>query len=121
MITDRLYNLDSFQEQYKYVLILSASLTIDKLIWEDEQSVLENKINWNNILSISSILCQSTNNEHLEAALRISQTALIVNSTDEQKAAAIYILLKLTNIPAYELAIKRELIDSNLIERLPLK
>lgn len=121
MITDRLYNLDSFQKQYKYVLILSASLTIDKLIWKDEQSVLENNINWNNILSISSILCQSTNNEHLEAALRISQTILIINSTDEQKAAAIYILQKLTNIPAYELAIKRELIDRNLIEQLPLK
>ena len=121
MLADRLYKLNSFQEQYKYVLILSASLTIEKLIWFENKEIVESKINWNNILSISSVLCQSENNEHLEASLRISQTALIVNCTDEQKAAAIYILQKLTNIPAYELAIKRDLIDKNLIDRLPLK
>jgi superfamily II DNA/RNA helicase len=121
MLADRLYNLDSFQEQYKYVLILSASLTIEKLIWDENRNIVEGEINWNNILSISSVLCQSNNNEHLDASLRISQTALIVSCTDEQKAAAIYILQRLTNIPAYELAIKRELIDKNLIDRLPLK
>lgn len=121
MLANRLYNLESFQEQYKYILILSASLTIEKLIWSEDKDVIEKKINWNNVLSISSILCQSSNNEHLEASLRVSQTALIINCTDEQKAAAIYILQKLTNIPAYELAIKRELIDKDLIGRLPLK
>ncbi|TWP24023.1 DEAD/DEAH box helicase [Apibacter muscae] len=121
MLTERLFNLESFQEQYKYILILSVSLTIDKLAWNEKREVIDSKINWNNVLSISSILCESSNNEHLEASLRISQTSLLVNCTDEQKAAAIYILQKLTNIPAYELAIRRELIDKNLIERLPLK
>lgn len=121
MFPDRLYNLDSFQEQYKNVLILSASLTIERLIWKEDRLKIEKKINWNNILSISSVLCQSQNNEYLDASLRISQTALVVDCSDEQKAAAIYILQKLTNIPAYDLAIKRELINEDLISKLPLK
>lgn len=120
MLADRLYNLDSFQEQYKNILILSASLTISGLEWKEEQQELEKKIIWNNVLSIGSVLCQSLNNEHLDAALRIVQTALVVNCLDEQKAAAIYILQQLTNIPAYDLAIKRNLINEDLITRLPL-
>lgn len=120
MLVERLYNLDSFQEQYKKVLILSVSLTIEKLIWNNDRAILEDTINWNNLLSISSILCQSENNDHLEAALRISQTALQVNCSDEQKAASIFVLQKLTNIPSYELAIKRDLISKDLINKLPL-
>ena len=121
MLADRLYNLDSFQEQYKNVLILSASLTIKKLFWNIEKESLSKAINWNNLLSICSILCQSENAEYLEASLRISQTVLLEDCSDEQKGAAIYILIKLTNIPAYELAIKRDLITKELINRLPLK
>lgn len=121
MLAERLFNLNSFQEQYKNVQILSASLTIKKLVWNNERISLSNALDWNNLLSICSVLCQSENAEHLEAALRIAQTVLLEDTNDEQKGAAIYILIKLTNIPAYELAIKRDLINKDLINRLPLK
>ena len=121
MLAEKLFSLESFREQYKDVMILSASLTIEKLIWVEDKTILESKINWNNLLGICSVLCQSNNSDHLEASLRISQTVLLVNSDEKQKAAAIYILIKLTNIPAYELAIKRDLINKDLIEKLPLK
>lgn len=121
MLAERLYNLESFQIQYKKVLILSASLTIKKLVWNTERTRLLENIHWNNLLSICSILCQSENADHLEAALRISQTVLLEECDDEQKGAAVYILIKLTNIPAYELAVKRELVKPELIDRLPLK
>ena len=120
MLAERLFDLASFQEQYNRVLVLSVSLTIEKLIWNQDRAIIENKINWNNLLSISSVLCLSDNNEHLEASLRIAQTVLQIDTLDEQKAASIYILQKLTNIPSYELAIKRELINKDLINRLPL-
>lgn len=121
MLAQRLFNLTSFQDQYKNVLILSASLTLKKLVWNLEREAILKKINWNNLLSVCSILCQSENSEYLEASLRISQTVLLEDCSDEQKGAAIFILIKLTNIPAYELAIRRELVSSNLINRLPLK
>lgn len=121
MLADRLFSLKSFQEQYQKIQILSASLTIKKLIWNSDKQELLKDINWNNLLSISSVLCQSENPEHLEASLRIAQTLLLEESSDEQKGAAIFILIKLTNIPAYELAIKRDLIRKDLINSLPLK
>lgn len=121
MLADKLFTLASFQKQYKNVLVLSASLTIEELNWNEARKNIEENINWNNLLSICSILCQSENPEHLDASLRISQTAILIETTEEQKAAAIFILQKLTNIPAYELAIKRELINNELIDRLPLK
>ncbi|MBV7440027.1 DEAD/DEAH box helicase [Weeksellaceae bacterium TAE3-ERU29] len=122
MLAERIFNLTSFQEQYKKVLILSVSLTIEKLIWNSDKKILLEEINWDNLLGICSILCQSENPEHLEASLRIAQTVLLLeDSSDEQKGAAIFILIKLTNIPAYELAIKRDLISKDLINRLPLR
>ena len=121
MLAERLFNLNSFQEQYQKILILSASLTIKKLVWNTDKETLLKDINWNNLLSICSVLCQSENPEHLEASLRVAQTILLVDRNDEQKGAAIYILIKLTNIPAYELAIKRDLINKDIINRLPLK
>lgn len=121
MLAEKLFNLLSFQEQYRSVLILSASLTLENLVWDKEKNAIQEKINWNNLLGICSILCQSTNPEHLEAALRISQTVLLIDCDEEQKGAAIFILIKLTNIPAYELAINRNLISKELINKLPLK
>lgn len=121
MLAERLFNLESFQVQYRKVLILSASLTIKKLVWNLERETLIEDINWNNLLNICSVLCQSENPEHLDASLRIAQTVLLEDRNEEQKGAAIFILVKLTNIPAYELAVKRDLIKKDLINRLPLK
>lgn len=122
-IADRLFNLPSFIEQYKSILRLSVCKSIENLIWEIPEEELITKINWNNLLGISSVLCQSSKPDHLKASLRIAQTCLELSnkSNFEQKAASIYILEKLSNNRAYELAIKKGLIESGLLKTIPLK
>src|SRR5690606_13713658 len=119
MISEKVYNLSSFKIQYKAILSLSVSSTIESLIWQESKVELQKQINWNNILGIASILSYSENSEHLDAALRISQTCLISETTHIQKAGAIVILETLTNIPALKLAVKRRLIPDNYEQNLP--
>jgi replicative superfamily II helicase len=120
MIYDKIYKLPSFKRQYKAVLKLSVASTIQNLIWETPLEELEKELNWNNLLSIASVLSQSENSLHLEAALRISQTCLVSNTSETQKAGAVVVLETLTNIPALELAVKRQLIQKDYESQLPL-
>jgi hypothetical protein len=120
MITDALFELKSFQRQYEAVLQLSVSDTIPSLIWSVQRNDLIAQIDWNNLLGISSILCNSEKSEHLDAALRIAQTCLSTSEDDSQKYASAIILENLTNHPAIQLAIRRELIRPNYKDFLPL-
>lgn len=120
MIADKVFNLESFKRQYKLVITLSVCNTIKNLVWKVPYEHLNEKINWNNILGIASILSHSESSEHLEAALRIAQTCLNLNNEESQKIAAAVILESLTNIPALKLAVKRDLIKENYEEELPL-
>lgn len=120
MIASKIYCLDSFKRQYKAIQALSVCYTIQNLNWlKDEKSLLE-EINWNNILAIASILSNSNDSDHLEASLRIAQTCLISKTTAVQKSGAAVILETLTNNPAIKLAIKRQLININYEDTLPL-
>lgn len=78
------------------------------------------QINWNNLLGIASILSHSNNSDHLEAALRIAQTCLTNDTSRIQKASAVVILETLTNTPAIRLAIRRNLIQADINNSLPL-
>ena len=121
MLADKLYNLVSFKVQYEALIILSACNSITNLEWYTKKEDLLEKICWNNLISIASALSFSDNNEHLDCALRISQTILTEQSTNkQQKEAAGVILLNLTNKPAVDLAIKRNLIDKDFQDNLPL-
>lgn len=120
MISEKVYNLSSFKRQYNAILSLSVSSTIESLIWKESKEELLKQINWNNILGIASVLSYSDNSEHLDSALRISQTCLISETTHIQKAGAIVILETLTNIPALKLAVKRGLIPDNYEQNLPV-
>lgn len=120
MIADKIYKLESFKRQYKAILTLSVSSSIKNLEWNQDIEIINRKIDWNNILGIASILSHSDSSEHLEAALRIAQTCLSFNSDQNQKIAAVVILENLTNIPALKLAVKRQLIDENYEDELPL-
>lgn len=120
MIADKVFQLDSFKNQYRALLILSVSLTIDELDWSSSRESIEESIDWNNILGIASILSHSSNSDHLDAALRISQTCLISNTAFNQKNAAVVILENLTNGLALGLAVNRGLIDSDFESHLPL-
>lgn len=120
MIADKVYNLASFKRQYKVILTYSVGNSIKNLKWKIEVESLKQQINWNNILGIASILSHSNSSEHLEAALRIAQTCLISTPEENQKIASIVILESLTNIPALKLAVKRNLINVNYEDELPL-
>lgn len=120
MLADKLYKLESFQKQFDALLTLSVCQTICDLDWETEKDDLLRKIDWTNIIGIASALSYSDNNLHLDAALRISQTALVEESTSIiQKEASAIILLSLTNKRAIQLAIDRKLIPEDFQETLP--
>ncbi|WP_445453167.1 DEAD/DEAH box helicase [Flavobacterium sp. 25HG05S-40] len=121
MIADKLFELESFKRQYEAVLVLSVCDTIPKLIWNENKLILLSKIDWNNLLGISTILSYSDRNSHLEAALRISQTCISEESSNEiQKNASAIILSNLTNKPSLNLAIKRNYIGKEYKNNFPL-
>lgn len=108
MLAEKLYQLNSFQRQYEALLILSVGDSISAIERSQKRDELLSLIDWNNILGIASVLCQSQNSIHLDAALRIAQTCLVIPScTSIQKSAAAYVLESLTNRLAIEMSIKR--------------
>lgn len=120
MIADKLYNLPSFQRQYDSILELSVCETVSNLQWNQERDLILSKIDWNNSLSIASVLSYSDTNAHLDAALRVAQTCLTQGTTSEsQKIASAIILENLTNKPAIKLAIERNLLRTNYNEDYP--
>lgn len=122
MIHDKLYNLNSFKRQYEALLITSASDCIPELNWKVDKSTLLEKIDWNNILGIASALSQSDKNAHQDAALRISQTCLSLDScSDIQKNAAAYILEILTNNRAVSMAVRKQLLSPQYQESYSLQ
>ena len=93
MLEDKLYKLNSFRRQYEALLTLSVCDSISEIQWEQDRDNLLSSIDWNNILGIASVLCQSQNSVYLDAALRIAQTCLALPSCNQvQKSAAAYIL-----------------------------
>ncbi|MBI1286742.1 MAG: DEAD/DEAH box helicase [Flavobacteriales bacterium] len=120
MIAEKLFELPSFTRQYGAIQAFSVGNTLSNLNWCESQEALLGKINWDNLLGIASILSLSSKSEHLEAALRISQSCLRASTSPEQKAGAIVVLESLTNQPALELAKKRQLIEPDLAQQLPL-
>ena len=112
MITDKVYNLASFKRQYEALLILSVCDTIPHLAWEYERTSLLEKIDWNNILGIASILSYSTDSQHLDAALRIAQTCLTQEiCTENHKNASAIILDSLTNRLAVKMAVNKQYLN----------
>ena len=120
MIADKVFGLSSFQRQYKNILVLSSGLCIPKLIWNEDKEALNEKISWDNVLGIASILSYSDDPAHLDAALRIAQTCLQLDTNSSQKSAAGVILQNLTNVPAIALAKQRGLIGEDFESGLSL-
>lgn len=121
MLAEKLFNLKSFQRQYEAILILSVCGSIPGLQWEYSHKDLLDKIDWNNILGIASALAYSNFNDHLDAALRIAQTAITEDTTSQaQKEGAAVILQSLTNKPAINLSINRNRISADYVNHLPL-
>ena len=70
-ISNKLYDLESFQKQYKKLLKYSVIMQFTTPL-----NSLKNIIDINNILSIASILSKSSVSQHIEIALRIAQTII---------------------------------------------
>ena len=120
MLSEKIYNLTSFQMQFRQVLIDSVKSNFTNLTFlgTDEDNKI---IDWNNLLSCASILHQSDKFECLDSSLRIAQHCLNSHKTNEaQKLASAVILEALTNKRSIQLAIKRGLIIPNFIESIPL-
>ncbi|RZJ20425.1 MAG: DEAD/DEAH box helicase [Acinetobacter sp.] len=121
MLAEKLYQLKSFRSQYDAIMVLSVCSTIPELTWETDRIILLQEIDWNNLLGIASALSYSDDHRHLDAALRIAQTALTEEATNQvQREAAGAVLMSLTNKPAIKLAIDRNRIARNFAENLPL-
>lgn len=121
MLADKLFKLKSFQRQYDALITLSVSGSIPELVWENQKENLVAAIDWNNMLGIASALSYSDQNEDLDAALRIAQTAISEDETSiAQKEGAAVILQSLTNKPAIKLAIERGRISNDFEEHLTL-
>lgn len=114
-ISNKLYNLESFQKQYKELLKYSVLLQFSSLHFK-----LHETIDINNILSIASILSKSKESIHMDTALRIAQT--IINyefSNSSQKEASIVLLNNLSNNRTLKLALDNKLVDERNINNLP--
>jgi len=121
MIADKVYSLGSFKRQYEALLVLSVCDTIPQLVWEQDKQSLLAKIDWNNMISIASILCYSSNSQHLDAALRIAQICLSQEiCTENQKNASAFILDTLTNKPSIKMAIEKQYLNDNYASNYPL-
>jgi len=114
-ISNKLYDLESFQRQYKKLLKYSIIVQFSA-----PSNRLHDIIDINNVLSIASILSKSSVSKHIETALRIAQT--IINyrfSNSSQKESSIVILNNLSNNMTIKLALDKNLINENYIDSLP--
>ena len=120
MLAEKVYNLDSFKRQYEALLTLSVSDTIPNLIWDKDKSDLLSQIDWNNILSIASLFSYCDESKYLDAALRIAQTCLTQEATNEnQKNAAAFVLDNLNIKPAIKIALDKQYLKKNFRDSYP--
>jgi superfamily II DNA/RNA helicase len=119
-LADKVYSLESFQKQFNLVLQDAVCQNFPELKREQNREDYINHIDINNLLSTASILYQSEKYEHLDAALRIAQYVLSTSQTSLTQRIATTILLEgLTNKPAINLALKRQLIPNTYKDSIP--
>ncbi|MFB5545989.1 DEAD/DEAH box helicase [Bacillus cereus] len=106
----KLFELEGFQKKYKPLLFKSVVEQFSIHTSYKDRTELD----LNYLLMCGSILAESESSKHLDCAYRISQFILQNEETsDSQKISAAYILDKMTNHPAINLAINRNRISSN--------
>lgn len=120
-LAQKLYDLKSFRTQYEAVYILSVIDSIGLDEFKNKIDELLEKIDWNNILGIASVLSYSGESDHIEAALRIAQTCIIPSSKCEeiQKSAATIILSNLTNERTITLAKEKKFLEEDFARHYP--
>ena len=109
----------SFKEKLNRLTLESVQNQFKNLKYKNLNS---DEHDWNYLLFCASILAQSDNGSCQDAALRIAQATLESKQTKQaQKDAATIVLDSLANKPAIKLALKRNLIETNITDRLPIE
>lgn len=114
-LAKKIFSIPKFKTNYDIIRIVSAQRKL--FLAEDNRG---NEIDWAYMLSASSVLAQMNDGKSQDAALRVAQTCLSFNKTNDllQTAAAV-ILDMLSNNAAINLAIKRQLLQQNYKSNLP--
>ncbi len=119
IIQQRVLKMESFQRQYKQILKTSVVYSMPSI--QAKKDINAEQIDWNNLLSLSSILAKGEDFNSIDAALRIAQSCLVDSETTEtQRLASAVILEELTNKQSIKLAISRNLLSKDFREKLPL-
>lgn len=115
-LAKNIFSISKFKSNYDIIRIISAQRKLS--LAEDVRS---SEIDWSYMLSASSVLAQMNDGKCQDAALRIAQTCLSFNrSNNALQSAAAVILDMLSNNAAINLAIKRELLQQNYKSNLPM-
>lgn len=114
-LQDWLYGT-AIQGELRSIARATASLEIDNLT--PVQTADEPEYDWGRLLLASSILARSKVRVHREAALRFATAALLLETTQDVRDAAVVVLEKLSNHRAVVLAEERRRIRPDPASRL---
>lgn len=109
---------EGIQADLQRVSQLSTLHELDNFKPSIDENSLRSEIDWGRLLLAGSILAQSKERRHEEAALRIATGALIISQDRAMKDAAAVLLGKLANHRTVELGESRKLIYPSLEDRL---
>ena len=115
-LAQKIFSISKFKTNYDIIRIVSAQRKLS--LAED---VRYREIDWEYMLSASSVLAQMDDGKSQDAALRVAQSCLFFKNDNETlKSAAAVILDMLSNNAAINLAIKRQLLQQNYKSSLPM-
>lgn len=117
VLPTKIYGLPGFQEKYQPLLYQSVSEQFD--LGEHTKYV---DLDFRYLLMCASIFAESLEAKYLDAAYRIAQYVIQCDATTEnQKVSAAYVLRKMTNQGAINLAIERQRIPADFEDKTPLE
>lgn len=115
-LAQKIFSISKFKTNYDIIRIVSAQRKLS--LAED---VRYREIDWEYMLSASSVLAQMDDGKSQDAALRVAQSCLYFKNDNETlKSAAAVILDMLSNNAAINLAIQRQLLQQNYKSSLPM-
>lgn len=110
---------EGIRQDLDVITRLTVRSELDNLEDEPENSLASLKsIDWHRLLLAGSILARSKQRSDQESALRIATAAISLSNKPALKDAGAVLFGKLSNFRAVDLAMSRELVDSDLDSRL---
>ena len=113
---ESIFRLESFQTPFQNLVIASVAGEFPGLLGE-LSSQLTDDLPY--LITVASLLAQSTDGNHHDASLRIAQYCLQKSHSDQIKAGSATVLHALTNNPALALSYQRKLIKESFLDDIP--